>query len=440
MFLDADEIFDADLSDMTAFFKDSEALRKYNSATHMVRNYLDPEGKTWSVHVLSRIVKNLPSVRFQGAIHEHLNPFLQPTRNLKSFSHHWGYVHETEEQREAKRQRNLVPLYEELKKSPRDLRIRSHILADLLGDEFTEFLAETLREAKKQPNHDYAQGLFAMNISNAYMSKQYEKALGNIGEFIKVYSKKPKGMRWLDIYAAKALSLSNLERHEEAVEAFDEYFKLYDIYLAGKLPSQALGNLVITFSEPHKRDELKLAYDNLLVKTGRSALVFTDNMTIKVEVSENAVKTESDSVEEKDWKPILEAIQNSSDITGIAANTDRELLGKYMAKISQQVLNLPNLALSFNPGTRDTLFDAVLYETASKQAGRLPWHERAALYKNFVEFAAKLAEDYNPDDELHRFGRYAGEGKYKEALEVLQSEHLKWAVEFLIEDSEESVP
>jgi glycosyltransferase involved in cell wall biosynthesis len=440
MFLDADEIFDADLSDMIAFFRNSETRRRYNSLTYMIRNYHDQEGSAWSSSILARAVKRLPGVRFLGSIHEYLDPFPSPIMGLKTFVHHRGYVFDSEEDMLAKRERNLIPLYEELKKAPRDIRIRSHILVDVKGEEFAEMLAETLVIAKKQPNNLFAQGLFALNIINYYTFNNFESVLGSVDEFLKTFGKKPKTTRWLDVYAARGLSLMRLERHEEAIKAFDEYFRLYDLFLENKLAAD-MSNLAITFCESAKHKELKNDYESLLLKTGRRTFSFVNNAVIEVKTSATAVQPkESDELDEADWKPVLEAIKNSADVTGIAANTDREQLGRYMTKISQQVFNLPNLALDFNPGTRNALFDTVLYETASKQAGRLPWHERAAFYKNFVTFAANFAENYNPDDELHRFGRYAGEGKYKEALEVLQSEHLKWAVEFLIEDSEENSP
>ncbi|MCL2697151.1 MAG: glycosyltransferase family 2 protein [Oscillospiraceae bacterium] len=433
MFLDADEVFD-DLSEMTGFFTNRAALNKYGSMTYMVRNYHDAGGTEWSTGTVSRAVKKLPGVRFHGAIHEHLLPYPAPTLSLKAFVHHYGYAFETEEQAKAKKERNLTPLCAELKKKPNDVRIRSHILADIQGGGLAEFLAETLEVTRRQQNHPYAQGIFSFNIINHYMLEKYESVLGSVAEFIKSFGRKPKNIRWLDVYAARALSLQQLGRQDEAIEALAEYLKLYSDYLAGRLAADT-GNLIITYSEPSKYAELKSEYDNLLFKTGRRKMTFSDSTTIKVETSAAAVKKEEDCIDEQEWKPLLEKIKNNTAVT----DTDGALLGRYMAKIAEAVLDLPYLTLAYEEKNIESnvVFGVVLYETAVKQAGRLPWNERAVLYKNFVKYAARYAADnYNPADELHRFGYYAGRGEFKEALDAVTSEHLKWAAEFLLEEKD----
>ncbi|MDR2558814.1 MAG: glycosyltransferase family 2 protein [Oscillospiraceae bacterium] len=441
MFLDADEIFDETPGELIGFFADKAARSKYNSATYMVRNYHDPEGDEWSTATLARVVKRLPGVRFHGAIHEHILPFPQPTQSIKTFVHHWGYAFENEEQAAVKRKRNLAPLYDELKKTPNNIRIRSHILADLRGEELAEFLSETLTITRKQLNNPYTQGIFALNITNYFALEKYESALGSIDEFSKSFGKKPKTIRWLDIYAAKALSLLRLEQLEEAIEAFDEYFKLYDLYLANKLAAET-GNLVITFCEQAKHDEMRADYNNLLVKTGRKKLTLLGgtDISISVETSAAAVKPEDDGLSDEEWLPLFEALDNNTDITTLTENLDGERIRKYMARIADISFNLPRAVLDYNQSIleKNLQFGVILYETASKQAGRLPWHERAEFYENFVKYASLYAAgNYNPTDELCRFGHYAGKGEFEAALNAVQSEHLKWAAEFLIEDSKE---
>jgi glycosyltransferase involved in cell wall biosynthesis len=432
MFLDADEILDEDISEMVDFFNDSTALIKYKSVTYMIRNYHSLEGSEWSTNAAFRIAKRLPGVRFEGAIHEGLSPFSLPTRGIKTFVHHWGYVHETAEQAEAKKQRNLVPLYEDLKKKPDDVRVRSHILSEESGDKFTELLAQTLPLARKEPNNQFSQGVFALNVTNYYALREYEKALGSAEDFLKFFKSKPKTMRWLDVYAAKALSLQGLERYDEAIETLDEYFKTYDAYLANRLAAD-MGNLVITFCEPAKHDELKAVYDNLLYKAGRKTISFDEGITT-VQVVSNLTrpseKTDEPEISEDEWKPVLDALRNNTYVE------QTQNLSLILAEISQKVLDLPLLAIGYDESliNKNLPFGVMLYETAAKQAGRLPWDRRAVLYKNLVKYAAQYAaDDYNPEDEIQRFGLYAGNGQFKEALDSVKSEHLRWAAEFLAE-------
>jgi glycosyltransferase involved in cell wall biosynthesis len=466
MFLDADDIFDEDLSEIIGFFTDRNALSKYKSATYMTKDYTEADGSDWSKFAQSRIVKRVPGLRFKGAIHELLLPFSPPTKHIRTFSHHWGYVFENEEQRQAKSQRNLVPLRAELKKEPNNLRTFLHILNELSGEEKDEVLRDALKAARKQTNNTAAGAVFTLNILGFYNNDEYEKALSSADEFLGLYKGKTKNMFCLDVYAAKAFSLQKSERYEEAVAAFDDYFKLYKLYRDDKLDTTGLGLIPITYCEPEKHETAAAVYENLLFKTGRKKVAFdtsfigVQDIQVKSKPAPDGEIPASDEaktdVDENDVKAIVSALTSNSDISDAIREMNAERIGKTLAAAAQEVFNLPTLATKYNEDflltdNKNLLFGVLLYETAAGQAGRLPWHERAVLYKNFARYASLYAVKFGEADllpETRRFGHHmseaqkaldSGDGEaYIAELEKMQasceSDSMKFAMEFLIED------
>jgi glycosyltransferase involved in cell wall biosynthesis len=470
MFIDADEIFEQDLSEMLDFFCDRQALDHYKSATYMISN-VDADGTETSRFRLSRIVKRAASTVFLSPIHEYLDPFQAPTKHLGTITKHWGYAHDTEEEKQQKKQRNLIPLFEFLKKNPNDLRTRVHIMSDLEGEKLDEFTQESLTPARKQPNHPYSPCVYAMAVRHSFLTENHEKVFERVDEFMKLYKNKQKTVIELDILAAKALSLLNLERQDEAIAAFDEYFKLYEAFIGGRLDDLGRALMILTYCEADKHAELKAVYNNLLLKTGRKTFTFSDASAMKVEIASRAdtggdiPAPPPDESDESQWLPILEALKNNADITEVLEKTDSALLGKYLEKIAQLPrLGFAGLVLKYNEEfLADNLgFAAVLYEAAAGQAGRLPWHERGMLYRNLAKYISlHMNSIYKPEflteanlgtlPEVHRYGYYVSEALqkldggdtegYVAALEKAKgsftSDTLIWAVEFLIEDVQE---
>jgi glycosyltransferase involved in cell wall biosynthesis len=469
MFIDADEIFNSDLSEMLDFFCDRQALDYYKSATYMIRN-LNADGSEISKFRLSRIVKKYAYTLFLSPIHEYIDPFSKPTMHLNTITNHYGYAHETEEEKAEKKQRNLVPLREHLKQKPDDLRSRVHVLNDLEGDEFESFMRESLTYARKNLSHPYSPCTFTMGIKHEYTTENFEKALTSIDEFFKLFKNKPRNMLCLDILAAKALSLLNLDRLDEAIEAFDEYFRLYNVFLGGRLDDLGWGLIFITYCEPEKHAELTQIYHNLLLKTGRKTFTFSEDSVMKIETVSRVdsdsprEKPAEDELDENEWLPILEALKNNTDMSEVLEKSDPVLLGKYIEKIAQSIMNLPALVIKYSEQFLEANigFAVILFETATGQAGRLPWDDRRTLYRNFAKYISlHIHNIYKPESltesnvgalpEVHRYGYYVSEALQKldagdsegyvaileKAKSSFKTEMLIWAVEFLIEDIQE---
>lgn len=125
LFLDDDEWFE-DISEITEFFRTGEYLR-YNSGTYRIRNYQDKEGQKYSVAELGRMIKRNNSTCFEGKIHEAFREMFLPCKSFGAYVHHFGYVYDSEEERQRHQQRNIALLQEELAKDNTNLKYRTQL-------------------------------------------------------------------------------------------------------------------------------------------------------------------------------------------------------------------------------------------------------------------------------------------------------------------------
>ncbi len=116
MFMDDDEWFE-DTAGIETFFLSGE-YRKYQSASYIVRNYVNMEGTVWRDIYLTRMTLRRPDTRFFYPIHESLWPLLEPEKHLTDYAHHYGYASEDPEVQLAKRKRNLGILLPAIEEDP----------------------------------------------------------------------------------------------------------------------------------------------------------------------------------------------------------------------------------------------------------------------------------------------------------------------------------
>lgn len=116
MFMDDDEWFE-DTAGIEDFFLSGE-YRRYQSASYIVRNYVNQEGTVWRDTHLTRMTKRRPDSRFFYPIHESLWPLLDPQKNLEDYAHHYGYAYVDQEAAMAKRRRNLRILLPAIEEDP----------------------------------------------------------------------------------------------------------------------------------------------------------------------------------------------------------------------------------------------------------------------------------------------------------------------------------
>jgi glycosyltransferase involved in cell wall biosynthesis len=127
MFYDDDEYFD-DVTELIEFFTTDEC-DKYNSGLYYSGNYDRPDHYTKSI--VGRLVKRTSDTRFVGRIHEAFNEFEPPVKLFNVFTHHFGYLYQTEEQKKAKVQRNIRLIEKEIEENGPSLKYCVQLVQEL---------------------------------------------------------------------------------------------------------------------------------------------------------------------------------------------------------------------------------------------------------------------------------------------------------------------
>ena len=134
MFFDDDEYFD-DVNELISFFSSGDC-EKYNAGRYYSGNYYDENHYLKSA--VSRLVRRTRQTKFEGIIHEHFNECYYPIKQFKTFTHHFGYLYQTEEQRRLKSRRNIVLLEKQLKTEGINSRTCAHLIQEYIVDDNDE--------------------------------------------------------------------------------------------------------------------------------------------------------------------------------------------------------------------------------------------------------------------------------------------------------------
>lgn len=243
LFLDDDEWFE-DVSEIIEFFVSGE-YKKYNSATYQIHDYRDREGH-YVLASLSRMVKLDKDTTFVGAVHECLAPLYLPCKALKSYIHHYGYVFDTEEEKQEHSRRNLsilLPMYE---KNRMDMGIRMQLVQEYMY--LPELEADGLRlcEDTMQMEEQYYkmpefQWILAAKIRMLSRGNKQSAVVESIQEIRKKFPLNRICQLALLIMEAEA----QREDYEKVLLLAEPFMKLYQEYMAN--PETYERELVLDF-------------------------------------------------------------------------------------------------------------------------------------------------------------------------------------------------
>lgn len=131
LYVDDDEWFE-DTSEIIHFFNSGEYL-DYGYGSYVQRNYRDNNGVNYFDFDVTRIHKRRKDSQFEYSIHERVNIIYGRRKFINDYVHHYGYIYNTEEEREAHEKRNLELLEKENKENPLDIQMAVHYAAALVG-------------------------------------------------------------------------------------------------------------------------------------------------------------------------------------------------------------------------------------------------------------------------------------------------------------------
>ncbi|MGN0605714.1 MAG: glycosyltransferase [Oscillospiraceae bacterium] len=233
MFIDADEYFDEDISEIVNFFKYPELYMKYRSASYKIRNYLDCTQKYFSDFLASRMIRREPDIRFEGEIHEAL-PMYAPHGFFTTIAHHYGYAYKSVDQRMAKKERNLKPLLEELEKDPENSRTLAHLVDISNEEDVGKYLEIWIEVCRKGKGLGYRNHCYKEYIAYLGHNERYDEAEKIYEEYMALDGAENSACT-IQIYAMMALLYYNQDNFEKSYEYYLKYFEIYRQYLNNEL-------------------------------------------------------------------------------------------------------------------------------------------------------------------------------------------------------------
>ena len=241
MYVDADDIF-TDCSDLMAFFNTNE-YKDYGSASFTYRN-IRSENKSYYIdQYVIRIVKRSSHTKFIGRIHEVLDPMTEPIKKLNLIVEHYGYLYGENNIAADKRERNERILLKELEETPSNSGKRVllyYYLYEELRDydpEKAESYLDNGKETALTINANTIIPIIHEKLRLLLSRNENDAVIELCDEYFGFDKKIRPGEICADteVYAAKSLALLALEKYEEAINNFKEFFRLDDLVKSGKL-------------------------------------------------------------------------------------------------------------------------------------------------------------------------------------------------------------
>jgi glycosyltransferase involved in cell wall biosynthesis len=134
LYFDDDEYFD-DVTEFIEFFKSGES-EQYYSGIYYTGDYTSED--VFQKDIAGRMIRRTEETRFVGYVHEQFNVSYSPVKLFNVFTHHFGYLYESEEQKQAKMDRNMVLLEKDLKENGYNAKVCGQIVAQLIGEDPAE--------------------------------------------------------------------------------------------------------------------------------------------------------------------------------------------------------------------------------------------------------------------------------------------------------------
>ncbi|MBP5605689.1 MAG: hypothetical protein J6X60_09125, partial [Ruminiclostridium sp.] len=223
------------------FFNSGE-YKKYNAATYISRNlYKTDSGDSFGDILAPRMVKLYPETRYENPVHESLNTFRPPYKNLRDIADHYGYYYENEEDKYRKFKRNSELLLKRLdtEKDTSPMLYVQLYEAFMGVKEYDKalFYLECGIDLAKKMNSIVLAALYFNKASYYQTGKEFEKAISVCDEYfgmsgsIRPHPLSTDG----EMHALKAMCLYELGRYSEAVGAFGRFFDVYRDIESGKI-------------------------------------------------------------------------------------------------------------------------------------------------------------------------------------------------------------
>lgn len=235
MFIDDDEWF-AEPEELIEFFQSGE-YKKYGHASHRIKNFHDPEFKTFSYGWVSRLIKLEEDTAFHSKVHEYLAPYLGECKKLYATSYHSGYIFKDQEEIQKHFDRNVSLLEKMEIEEPDNLRWKVQMMQELRTLSDWEALAEygkkTLDYLWSKAQTINLSQFASIHIGYAIglnQTHQYELVEEVYGRAQKVLEETVVAKAYMELCMAESFLQRGM--YLQTKECMDKYFVLYKEYHA----------------------------------------------------------------------------------------------------------------------------------------------------------------------------------------------------------------
>lgn len=237
MYVDGDEVFEG-CDEIISFFNSGE-YKKYNSASYIQRNLNSTGDESGTIRYsdfrVARMTKLLPHTKFVNPLHENLNTYGKPEKLFRDYVIHYGYNNaKSTEASKNKFKRNSEILLNRLENNERSGMLYLQLYETFYVEEpekAFQYLEEGIDYCKNN-NSKILIPLLGKKAVRLYEKEEYEKTVRFYDEYFRFTEKMRSGSFATDmeVVSAKALSLSKLGRHEEALESYKIFFGLFGYF------------------------------------------------------------------------------------------------------------------------------------------------------------------------------------------------------------------
>ena len=231
MFMDADEIIE-DATELIQFFNSGE-YKKYGCASLNMDN--KQKNNQSNLFLAMRLFKVYPGMKFVGTIHEYIQG-IAPVKNLNVPVAHYGYLHDSEETRKVKHERNLPPLLKLHEEDPTDPRHINHLISEYGGkndEEVIRYIRMGLDLIDGKPESQYFHTFHYRLVSYYNDRKEWEAVLNAVEDYFEKST--IESIADINIRSMESWAYHKLERYTEAAETSVKTLNAYDKGQAGQL-------------------------------------------------------------------------------------------------------------------------------------------------------------------------------------------------------------
>ncbi len=270
--VDTDEYLDADISELRTFLREDGQGK--NIASVVVRNYETLEMNGDYADLLAvRLVRLMPGVRYENAVHEQLVFPRGTERSLGTLSrtilHHDGYAKTAEEKEREKQDRNRALLKERLAAEPENLSHLVHYIESSRGrEDYLETVRRSVRLVKeKKAGWEYFGPAVLRNAVRAAYEGELEVELS---EWISCAERQfPESfLTKIDVECYACAHGWNKGDYTECIRRGERYLAALAEYRAGRGERETLLSSVVFLASPAKERQTRLFLTEACLKAG----------------------------------------------------------------------------------------------------------------------------------------------------------------------------